>query len=295
MNSFFDSAFWKSVAGSVVAAAAVSSICLAGRWSTKRAVEYYNLTSPLTLRIGFALMLALCLAANVAYIALGYVHPLIFLVLTIGFVSFLLWGELNRFWVVGVVSGDKSVVHGLDYEKALKLCRNGLAFAGLGADKITAARNFRDVMIRCNRPDRPIRFLLARPDSGFLRTAARHADVSEEEYVNKVRQSLGRIAELKKQRDFNIEVRFYPPSCAKPPRFRLMFIDSSLCLVSYYVLGEGSGEQLPQIHLRASTGGRDVESMFYPFSLYFEDMWEAAHEAVWDFVAYLPEGKQVAG
>jgi hypothetical protein len=86
----------------------------------------------------------------------------------------------------------------------------------------------------------------------------------------------------------NIEVRFYPSATNRDlPIFRLMFINNLICLVSYNVLGEGDGSQLPQIHLYRPDQDRDIKSFYYPFRLLFDRLWEES--AIWNFRDYLSE------
>jgi hypothetical protein len=63
-----------------------------------------------------------------------------------------------------------------------------------------------------------------------------------------------------------------------------MFIDDSLCLASHYVLGKGVDTELPQLHIVRLRGSRDVDSLYYAFSSYFERLWEQAE--AWDFASY---------
>jgi len=116
-------------------------------------------------------------------------------------------------------------------------------FLGTGAAKLTREDEFENAIRRC-RPEQPIRFLLCKPTYDFLIEAARRFGVDRDEYKTIVTNSLRKIAELKEKYK-NIEVRFY----SQFQVFRLMFIDDSICLVSYNVMGEGDGSQLPQLHI----------------------------------------------
>jgi hypothetical protein len=181
---------------------------------------------------------------------------------------------------VGVVDADISVDRGLDYVKALNLCKSTLEFLGTGASKLSKLSEFEGALVRC-RNDRPARFLLSKPDADVLERAAKRAGVDIEHYSHTVTESLRRIAKLVHGRGLNIEVRFY----SRPPVFRLMFIDRALCLVSYNYYGEGDGSQLPQLCLRRVKGGREVGSFYWAVEKYFDELWEDSD--IWDPEEYL--------
>lgn len=63
--------------------------------------------------------------------------------------------------------------------------------------------------------------------------------------------------------------------------FRLMLINDSICLMSYYVLGKGDGSNLPQLHIVKTASDRDVDSLYYGFSAYFWKLWDDSQE--WNF------------
>lgn len=194
----------------------------------------------------------------------------------------LLVRDLSGFWAVGIRGADHSIREGIDYGKALKMCRNRLRFLGIGAAKLTSEVEFERALLRCVDTE-PIQLLLCRPTETSLKAAAKKLAKPEDEYQRNVVDSLRRIAELKRKRALNIEVRFHS---LNPPIFRLMFIDDSLCLVSYYAMGKGDGSELPQLNIVSAP---EVESktgsFYYPLLRYFEDLWELSEP--WDFKEYL--------
>jgi hypothetical protein len=101
-----------------------------------------------------------------------------------------------------------------------------------GASWSIIAPPFRAAIGRCQRADRPVRFLLCRPDHEMLQQMAQSADQDKTSYQKRVGNSLRSIAALHNDRAWNIQVRFYQ----ELPTFRLMFIDDVLCLASHYVL-----------------------------------------------------------
>ena len=175
------------------------------------------------------------------------------------------WSELRQFWRLGLVGADAQIQSGIDFGQALRLVSNSMDFLGIGAAKMTAERKlFESAIGLCQRPDRPVRFLLCRPDNERLAEMAQSAgaDQDRQSYQRRVRSSLAIIAELRNNRAWNIQVKFYRDF----PTFRLMFIDDSICLASHYVLGKGSGAELPQLHVVRVSGARDVDSRKRPIN-----------------------------
>lgn len=209
-------------------------------------------------------------------------NPTLFALLSGAFLCHFLWKELSQFSIAGLLRLDQTVREGLDYDTALTLCTNQLEFLGIGASKLTSSKEFEGAITRCNRLGTPIRFLLTKPDNPILINAAKQKNVNPEEYKKKVQQSLERLSFFKTDRGMNIEVRFYPSATGRDLQFfRMMFINDRLCLLSYNVIGEGDGSQLPQLHLKNFTDKRDVGTFYYPFRMYFEKLW--ADSALWDF------------
>jgi len=188
---------------------------------------------------------------------------------------------LFRLKAIGVIGADFEIRTGTDYGRVLSICNNDLAFLGIGAAKLTSEETFEAAILRCQ-ANRPPRFLLCDPESQALADSARQAGKDRDEYRDRVRESLRRIAQLRERRAAKIEVRFYKDN---PETFRLVFIDNHLCLVSYNALGEGDGSQLPQLHIRAYHDAREVSTFYWAFRTYFERLWGNA--TPWDSTKYL--------
>jgi hypothetical protein len=211
-------------------------------------------------------------------LAIGFMRPNYRLVSIIG-LSVTLWivhSVLTRFWEVGALWADLEVRRGFGYRAALKRCTKELYFMGLGASKLTHDEEFEPAIRRCNTNEGgTLKFLLIDPSNPVLTKAAQVADKRESKYNEVVGDSLRILTELRTRKRLNVEVRFY--RVAFTPIFRLMFIDDELCLVSYYVYGEGDGSQLPQLHLmRAPRGAREPTSIYSAFKRYFEAVWAEA-------------------
>jgi len=191
--------------------------------------------------------------------------------------------ELLSFWHLGFLGADRSIAKGIDYGKALKICEDSLDFLGIGANKmIIRDKEFKEAIAKCQRDEKPVRLLLCPPDHEELISIARRAGKPQNEYQETVKKSLRALQILKHSESRNIEVRFYN----ELPLFRLMFINDNICLASHYILGEGDGSQLPQLHVwKKPLGRRDIESFYYPLKKYFDKLWESAE--IWDFSKHL--------
>jgi len=193
---------------------------------------------------------------------------------------FYLWQERDTFRTVGVMGVDKQIKRGIDYGKSLRLCQNELSFLGIGAAKLTGEPEFEKAVSRC-RQEKAIKLLLCKPTHDLLVEAAKRYGRSDEEYQKRVKDSLRIIARLK-ERFPNIEVKFYSDFQI----LRLMFVDDSLCLISYNVMGEGDGSQLPQLHISKLAQTQRIEnSFYYPLEIYFNQIWKSSE--TWDFKDYL--------
>jgi hypothetical protein len=245
---------------------------------------YVEKAHPLLRPIVLALFAVTFVVLNVTFeYYYSNISAIIFLVLSFSIFVWLAFTEVRSFWRLGILGGDRTIEKGVNYRKALSLCKDSMEFLGIGAGKLIAERDdFLSAIRRCNRNDRPIRFLLCPPDHPRLLEIARQASKPEEEYQETVKKSLRVLRNLRYNESRNIQVKFY----SQLPLFRLMFINDSICLASHYILGEGSGSQLPQLHiLRKPFFRRDIESFYHPLKEYYEELWKDAQ--AWDFNAFL--------
>lgn len=248
-------------------------------------VALYNRVRLAVSRQRPAIRYAITLMPPIVFISLNasvhkWLHNLwgpVFWISAIG-VTVIVWQEARRYALVGLIGIDKTLTSGISPARSLKMCSISLDFLGVGASKLSSTGlAFEEAIQRCSRPGRPIRFLLCSPRHKDLERIARQAGVVQEKYRENVSQSLDIIARLKRERERNIEVRFYDAL----PLFRLMFIDDELCLASHYYFGENDGSQLPQLHIRKIGTARDTDSLYFPLHEYFDLLWNDAKE--WDF------------
>lgn len=225
------------------------------------------------------------LMINILFFIYFQQAAVLFLVLTSLAQGWLVFKELNQFWIIGLAGADRETKTGISYERSLKLCATSMQFLGIGAGKLLSYKTeFEKAIDRCSRPGSPIRFLLCHPDSENLKAIARSADKNELSYQKVVMETLKELAYLKHERAKNIEVRLYEDF----PTFRLMFINDQLCLASHYMLGKGGdGSDAPQMHVVKKSSSRDVDSLFYGFEEYFERIWKTSKE--WDWRSYLED------
>jgi hypothetical protein len=261
---------------SIVAGLALLAVDAALKWAHGRLAR----GNPVY-RVYVLAAIGLCwILFNTAYAYFFPSHSALFIMLSCAAAAWIMRSELHQFWGIGLVGADAQIRSGIDFARALRLVSNSMDFLGVGAAKLTSEAAFEETISRCQRPGKPVRFLLCRPSNEALTGIAQSADHDPQSYQRKVKTSLNMIAKLRNSRAWNIEVRFYHEF----PIFRLMFIDDSICLASHYVLGKGAGAELPQLHIVRLRGSRDIDSLYYAFSLYFERLWEQAE--TWDFASY---------
>jgi hypothetical protein len=238
--------------------------------------------NPAYRRVRFLLVVGAWCVCNLVVAAMGSSVSAWFIFVSIIPLFVLLFNELNQFWKIGLVGADQQVTTGIDYVTALGMCQNSLDFLGIGAAKLVEhQKEFKDAIDRCNRSDRPVRLLLIQPNAPGLERIAKMAGRDPQAYRQTVTDSLRLISRLRNEDERNIQVRLYEDL----PAFRLMFINDSICLMSYYVLGKGNGSNLPQLHVIKIEHARDVESMYYGFSAYFGKIWDNSQE--WNFQDFL--------
>ena len=145
-------------------------------------------------RISTLVCVVLCwLVFNVAYVYYFPKFSVVFVFVSCCVFAWIAWSELRQFWRIGLVGADAQIRSGLDFEKALSLVSNSLDFLGIGAAKMTAeGAAFESAIERCQRPERPVRFLLCRPDHEGLAEMARSAsaDNDQHSYQKRVQSSL---------------------------------------------------------------------------------------------------------
>jgi hypothetical protein len=188
----------------------------------------------------------------------------------------------------GIAGADLRTNSGIDYRQSLRMATDGFEFLGFAGGKLVElAPDFEKAMERCHKQGHPIRFLLCPPDNRLFIEAAKRAGKTDEREFEKIAiKSLKKIAELKNQRQFNIDVRFYSaPTEADMPEFRLLFLNGSFLLVGYYIFGENRDRELPQMLLSKDRVRGEKSSFYYPFRMYFDSLWKRS--APWDFKQFI--------
>ncbi len=181
--------------------------------------------------------------------------------------------------ISGIINVNSSLEKGISPEKSLSLCKNNIRFLGIAANKLINCSEFEDAIKRCNRAGESIKFLLSSPDNPILRHMAGRANKEENEFKHMIIATLRRLQAMKEKNGYNMEVRLYESDGdSGPPSFRLLFIDNESALVSYYVMGDGNGLQVPQLQIKKPNGGSDVKNFYFPFDHYFNSLWESSEK-----------------
>jgi len=176
--------------------------------------------------------------------------------------------------VVGIRKIDRTMDKGINPSDALRMCTNNFKFLGIAANKLVHSNEFQGALKRCGVGAEPIEFLLLSYESRTLQFAAARASRAAEEYKNMVKYTLERLKKYKEEDGYNIQVRLYKLERDEDvPIFRLFFVDNQFVLVSYYVLGEGSGLQMPQIQVVKNTWRKRTRTFYYAFDHYFKYLW----------------------
>lgn len=191
------------------------------------------------------------------------------------------WYDTSRFWRVGIRAAHQDARDELDPKRTLLMVTNSLDFLGTGAAKLTDEDEFKAAVLRCSASGATVRLLLSNPEAENLRKAAQRANKHESAYQQAVSSSLKVIAELRNNRSARIEVRFYKGA----RRFRMMFINDEVCLLSYNVYATKEHPlSYPAVRLHKAADD-ELRSFYWAFRRYFQDEWESAEE--WDFRSYI--------
>ncbi|WP_411825622.1 hypothetical protein [Luteolibacter sp. AS25] len=200
-------------------------------------------------------------------------------------IAFTVGSAISSFWFLyyptirlanaGIVGIDSHISKGIDYKKSLNLCKNDLFFLGVGAAKLNENPKELEAAIRRSaNPANPVKFLLCSPTSPQLAAFASRAGVDKDTYSRAVEASIKSLKNLRDEKNLNIEIRLYNASSEYlMPKFRLMFINGDVCLMSYTIFGEGLERNLPQYWIRQWQGKGDKTTLYYALNMYFEQLW----------------------
>lgn len=239
----------------------------------------YRRLAKARLLIGFSLRKQLVLALAllgvlcVGGLVLGY-DPRLLLVLTFaGFASLVLWlmKDLAR---VGVLNAFETTRHGVSASQSLKEVTHELLFLGIGARKLLESPEFDGMLTRCKKSGGSIKLLLSSPDNVALEEMAKLNNRNDLSYRSRVKESIREIFTRVRSEGVNCEIRIYDLNQKiSLPQFRLMFIDSRLCVFSQLFWSDSEGLDNPQLVLRRN---KDVagRSLYQGYRDYFDVLWE---------------------
>ncbi len=275
MANLGDTEFWKGVLSNAV----YGLICWIGTKAAKNIQLASSKNPSLWRNLLLCFVFVMWIVTNLFILSKATNYASISIIVTTVLAYFAIHSQVRRFPQIGLIGADTTIATGLSYKDSLRMCHNGLDFLGIGGSKLTELDEFEESIRRCHRESKAVRFLLARPDNQRLQQAAKRKGVDPQAYRERVEKSLRTIAELKSVKSLNVEVRLY--SNKEEPIFRLMFVNESLCFVSYNVFGEGDGSQLPQLHVQRFQRERDTGTFYHPFRRYFDVLWQRSKP--WDF------------
>ena len=235
--------------------------------------------------VASAIWAILALIVTVAYKYSDNMSALQALILLINLVILiiLLWYRHKFKTITGIESVERLLGKGTKPVDALNLCQKNFKFLGIAANKFIFTPEFEDAVKRCNHSGDPIRFLLSSPDNPIIKQMARRAKRDENEFRDMIIRNLKKLKKLKDENGYNLEVRLYKSDGdSGPPSFRLFFIDNSYVLVSYYVMGDGDGSDMPQIRVSRPKRARDAQNFYFAFDHYFNSLWANSEECIFD-------------
>ncbi|WP_146204388.1 DUF5919 domain-containing protein [Massilia glaciei] len=184
-----------------------------------------------------------------------------------------------RLRVMGISSVDPSSESGLDYRSALSKVSGGFDFMGVGASKLTEQRPyFAEAVGRMKQQQRTVRILLCDPRSEAIGALERQAGVDMGRYRTNVKNSFSELQHLRGRFRGALEIRMYNPvDETELPSFRMMFLNSEICLVSPAVLGAAKeGRLLPQLHLVGKIPFDLTPNIYHSFERLFSQQWAKA-------------------
>jgi len=191
----------------------------------------------------------------------------IFVLIVFGYVT------LMPFAKAGIYSAADKTSEGIGFSKSLTLVHTKFDFLGIGADKLTRDPEFEKALLRVSQGGTPIRLLLSPPENPLLKQAASRAGLDPKLYQERVKESLKRLADFRLKKGFNIEVRFYPAATDRDyQQFRLMLINSRICILSHTVWDRNDGSDNPQIII-VSKERKRARQIYSAFNDYFDRIW----------------------
>jgi len=257
--ALFDALFAAVVMGVLIFAAK--------RFSRAKFLVQYSLRAKLLFGV---LLLAVVCGISV----LLKMNALVLLGLTFLAFALLVYWLLNDLSGVGIANAFETTRNGVSAADSLKLVKHELIFLGIGAKKLTETSEFDAMLARCKAAKGRVKFLLSSPGNEALEELARQNGRNDLAYRSRVKESIREIFTRATGSEVDFEVRLYDlKQKVSLPRFRLVFIDSQICVFSQLRWSEGEGLDNPQLILR--DGGSSAGSSLYKgYRDYFDDLWQ---------------------
>lgn len=193
---------------------------------------------------------------------------------------------------LGIIGADAEIQSGLDYKNALARINDGFDLIGISGAKLTShSDDFEKAIERVTAKNHQVRLLLCHPGCAIERLESL-AGVNKGKYLATTKQSFTLLANLKQRFGNNLSIRLYKPTDESQfPAFRIMFINSELCLVSPNVPGAArQGRSLPQLHVSDEAAFGSEPTLYASFKKTFEQAWSVGQNVsteIFDEIAQL--------
>lgn len=181
---------------------------------------------------------------------------------------------------LGIVNAFSSTKTGISAETSLRMVHSNFDFLGVGAKKLADSKEFKIAMQKAKSSNMKIRLLLSSPDNPALHQLAVRNGKDELAYTTRVRDSIRHLLHINGATDGGVlEIRLYDlTSEFAMPHFRLMFIDTRVCLFSHVVWNDSEGEDNPQLLIRNKPIKNMREASLYnAYHNYFKDLWDSVY------------------
>ena len=266
ITEFLQARAWGLVDGLIYTFVYLVLSAVAGWLSRATIVSRYALRT----RIGVGIIFV----TGLAFAAVVFGVPAKWVILTSGlativFITVALRGLTN----LGISNAFVRTSEGISPERSLQIVKKELVFLGIGASKLTGSKEYPRALERCKKEGRTARFLLSDPNNPELTRLAGQNNKNDTAYRSRVEQSIREIFHHGNSVGVNFEVRLYEMDNEKSlSKFRMMFIDDQICLLSHVVWNENEGSDNSQIIISQPRSVRE-QGLFHAYKDFFEDLW----------------------
>jgi len=269
LPSFIEARAWGFLDGLTYAVVVSAFSAFGGRLS--RAAEVASFALRTRMVAGILVIFLVAIAAYIVGLSPGWIM-FSFGISNIIFVYF----ALSGIYRLGISNAFSTTTKGISAERSLKMVKTDFSFLGIGANKLTSSDEFRKALLRCKKEGGSVRFLLSDPDNKGLLELAGQNNKDNLAYKTRVRQSIREIHYQCKSTGVSCDIRLYSLENEKSlSKFRMMFVNSSICLLSHVVWNEAEGGDNSQLVL-TRLSNRGESGLYHAYLDFFEDLWSSA-------------------